>query len=103
MKKKICGYKIRNKDTGKYLTATGGWTSMGKVYIKKGSALKKLNVLLSRAPESFEKYENGLKGLLYSGTKTKEDLLDEILRCEIVELCEANSYPIVFELDKLKV
>lgn len=101
MKKKIYGYKIRNKETGKYLASSGSWTSMGKVYIKKGAALKKLNDLLKRAPKSRGAPR---KGYFRPGSvKTKDELLEEILQCEIVELCESNSYPITFELDKLKV
>ena len=97
MEKKVYGYKIRNKETGKYLASSGIWTSMGKVYIKKGAALKKLNTLLKRAPESRGGYSRP------SSVKTKDELLEEILQCEIVELCESNSYPIIFEIDKLKV
>jgi len=101
MEEKIYGYKIRNKKTGKYLASSGCWTNVGKVYAKKGSALKKLNTLLKRAPES-----RGGPGKGYfrpSSVKTKDELLEEILQCEIVELCELNSYPITFELDKIKV
>lgn len=98
---KIYGYKIRNKITGKYLASSGRWTSVGKVYARKGGAINKLNQLLKQAPKSL-----GGPGKGYyraSSVKTKDKLLEEILQCEIVELCEANSYPITFELDKIKV
>lgn len=100
MKEKIYGYKIRNKKTGKYLASSGGWTGMGKVYIKKGSALKKLNTLLKRASDVDKIWKSRNRPDL---AKTKDELLEEILQCEIVELCESNSYPIIFEIDKLKV
>lgn len=100
MKKKVYGYKIRNKNTGKYLASSGSWTSMGKVYIKKGAALKKLNTMLRRASN----LEKNWKGrVMPDWQKTKDELLEEILQCEIVELCESNSYPIIFEIDKIKV
>ena len=100
MKEKIYGYKIRNKETGKYLASSGSWTSMGKVYIKKGAALKKLNTLLKQASRTKKPW----KGMNRPDwAKTKDELLEEILQCEIVELCESNSYPIIFEIDKLKV
>lgn len=100
MKKKVYGYKIRNKETGKYLASSGSWTSMGKVYIKKGAALKKLNTMLKQASNIDKSWKGRIRP---DWQKTKDDLLEEILQCEIVELCESNSYPITFELDKLKV
>ena len=100
MKKKIYGYKIRNKKTGKYLASSGNWTSVGKVWARKGGAIKKLNNLLKRASDAEKRWHGGRKP---DWLKTKEDLLEEILQCEVVELSESNSYPITFEIDKIKV
>lgn len=102
MDNKIYGYKIRNKVTGKFLASSGKWTSVGRVYAKKGAAIKKLNTLLKRAPQALKIF--GKQEISPDWLKTRDSLLEEILsQCEVVELSESNSYPIIFEVDKLRI
>lgn len=90
---KISAYKLRDNRSGLFLAQNGRWTRIGKTWPRKSDAIRAINSVIKRAPESN-------LGLLKK-IKTKDDIIDELGSFEVVELTESSSYPILFHVDKI--
>tara|TARA_B100000131_G_scaffold323253_1_gene380977 strand:+ start:638 stop:922 length:285 start_codon:yes stop_codon:yes gene_type:complete len=93
MKKKVLGYKVRNKTSGLFLSslASNKWTKIGKTWPRRGDVVRALNVGL----KNLRRYEH-LKVNFY------QKALDDMPNWEVVELTEENSFSVLFLIDKLK-
>ena len=89
---KPLGYKLRDKNSGLYLSSRGRWTKMGKVWPRSSDAIRSVNQNIKRA--SYKKLDQSLK--------TKDEIIDDLTNYEIVELYEKKCYPILFHADKIR-
>ena len=91
---KILGYKIRNPETGLYLSSVSlnKWTKIGKTWPRRCDAIRSVN--------------SGLKALnrmkRFNGNMAQK-VASECLGWEIIELKECNSYPLTFIVDRIKI
>jgi|TARA_R110001583_G_scaffold16234_1_gene66065 hypothetical protein len=92
--KKVLGYKIRNPNTGLYLSSISAqkWTKIGKTWPRRCDAVRAINFGL-KALNRMSAFNGGIAHKIAS----------DCLSWELVELTESGSIPLVFMIDKIKM
>ena len=89
--KKILGYKVRNINSGLYLSSVpkNKWTKIGKTWPRQGDVTRTINFGLLSAQNQ-------------QSTKHYDEIINDIPNWEVVELSEASTLPVLFLINKLK-
>ena len=92
--KKILGYKVRNPETGLYLSSVSSdkWTKIGKVWPRRCDVFRAINCAL-RAASKYSSFNNN----------KAENIFENSLKWEIVELTEESTTPLIYYINRIKL